>query len=93
MAVVAGIDKDRHGVTGNDLTLHCVAYIIARANQVTIDAKDGGIGVPMHSVSRVLSLVLVASSAEGVGIVGGMCILSVDLVAGCAGHLCLAVKA
>ena len=64
MAVVAGIDKDRHGVTGTGLTLHRIANIIFRARQVTIDAQDASVGVAMEGMSGILSLILVASGAS-----------------------------
>ena len=93
MAVVASVDKHRQSVTRSELTLHCIANIIFRPCQVAVNTKDTAAARAMNRMGSILNLTLVTVGAKGAGVFNCACPLSMNLVAGGAGHLRLGVRA
>ncbi len=84
MALIAGLDEDVKGVTGDSVTVHRPAPVIAWAGQVAINTVD--IGVNVNGMRRILGLILVTTGTESIRRRYCPCLLGMDFVTIDAGH-------
>lgn len=84
MAIIAGLDKNDEGVTGNSMTVHCLSFIFIRTGQVAINAMNVDLG--MNRVGGTLCLILMATGTQSIGCRRRVCLLGMNLMAIDAGH-------